>query len=162
MRPSTAAPARPRAAVPSRAATWLLLAAVALLPACVTRKLFVNSEPPGAEVILDGRSVGTTPYEETFLSYGVRRLELRLPGYGRHIQLVDLERPWWQVFPMSLVTDVFWPWELLDEHFVDVPLHTLEAMDSQQIHEAAQGAHDLLRTMRAINRGETPAENGPR
>ena len=69
-----------------------LTAAVALLPACVTRKLFVNSEPPGAEVILDGRSVGTTPYEETFLSYGVRRLELRLPGYGRHIQLVDLER----------------------------------------------------------------------
>lgn len=90
----------------------------ALIVGCgsVTRTLRVTSEPSGAEILIDGRIVGTTPYEEIFLSHGVRRCELRHEGYRRLVVALDVERPWWQVFPLSFVTDVLWPVDLHDDH----------------------------------------------
>lgn len=96
----------------------------ALLVGCggVTRTLRIASDPPGAQVVLDGRPVGTTPYEEVFLSHGVRRCELRLDGYRRLVVALDVARPWWQVFPLSFVTDVLWPVPLRDDHAFNLEL----------------------------------------
>jgi len=94
----------------------LLLAVVIASPGCVTRKLFIHSEPAGAEVFLDGVSVGTTPYSQEFGTYSTHQVELRLPEHDRLVAQAQLARPWWQIFPVSLFTDVFWPGEILDEH----------------------------------------------
>jgi hypothetical protein len=119
------------------------LALVAVLPGCVTRKLFLVTDPPGARVSLDGRIVGTTPYSVEFLSYGTRRLELELDGHARRVEPLDLELPWWQVFPMDLVTDLLVPWTIEDErHFS----FTLDPVDPEQGSWAdARAARERLR-----------------
>lgn len=87
------------------------LLAAALLPGCVSRKLFLRSEPAGAEVWLDGRRVGTTPYEEELPGWGTRSLELRLEGRETLRTELALPAPWYEWWPLDLLAAV-WPWTL--------------------------------------------------
>jgi hypothetical protein len=92
--------------------------AVALLaaPGCVTRTLAVTSDPPGARVILDGHYVGMTPWEQRLESYGTRALVLELEGHATRHEQLDVPMPWWQVFPLDIVTDLLLPLGLHDDH----------------------------------------------
>jgi hypothetical protein len=103
-----------RGGVPTRAAMRGLALALALT-GCVSRKLFIHSEPPGAAVMLDGRRVGTTPWEGDFGSYGARQVELEKPGYVRRIETIEIEMPWWQYPVLDFVTDLLLPWTLSDD-----------------------------------------------
>lgn len=114
-------------------------------PGCVTRKIFLRSDPPGAELFLDGSPVGTTPHEREFVTYGSHRVELRMPGRERVVGVIDVERPWWQVFPISLFTDVLWPGELVDAHEFEFALPVQG--DGGGIEEA-QEAYERLRAAR--------------
>jgi hypothetical protein len=103
----------------------MLLLALALalaLPGCVSRKLFLRSEPAGARVILDGRAVGVTPYEEEVHTYGTHVVELELDGHARRRELIELPLPWWQVFPLDIVTDLLLPFTIHDDHAFDFEL----------------------------------------
>jgi hypothetical protein len=91
------------------------LALLAVTPGCVTRKLFIRSDPPGARVMFDGNFVGTTPYEADFVYYGERRIDLELAGYEWLRSTVNIVQPWWQSFPVDIVTDLIWPGEIHDE-----------------------------------------------
>ena len=44
----------------------------------------VNSTPPGAEVLLNGRSIGTTPLQRARIASGTHELQLRSPLYHDH------------------------------------------------------------------------------
>jgi hypothetical protein len=116
-----------RARMPALALLALLL--TALIPGCVSRRMFLVTDPPGARVTIDGRVVGTSPLEADFLSYGTRRVELELPGHERLVGELDIDLPWWQFFPMGLVTDLLVPWTIEDErHFAFTlrPVHPEE------------------------------------
>jgi len=86
-------------------------ALLALLPGCVSRKLFLRSEPPGATVFLDGQPAGTTPYEGEIPAWGTRRLELQLDGYERVDTDLELSTPWWDWFPLDMLSAVM-PWRI--------------------------------------------------
>jgi hypothetical protein len=86
----------------------MALAALAL-PACVSRKLSLRSEPSGAAVILDGQRVGTTPYEEEIPAWGTRHLELELEGHERLAVDLELATPWWDYWPLDMLAAVA-PW----------------------------------------------------
>ena len=88
-----------------------LLVALSLLPGCVSRKLFLKSDPPGARVLLDGRPAGETPYEEDIPAWGTRRLELTLPGYERVDTDLELSTPWWDFFPLDMLSALA-PWTI--------------------------------------------------
>jgi hypothetical protein len=140
------------------------LVLLAALPGCVTRKLFIHSDPPGAQVLLDGRVVGTTPYEEEFYSYGVRSLELRLPGFQRSFTEIDVWRPWWQVFPMSLVTDVLWPFHIQDDREFSVAMAQSQGLGGpEEAERAARAAYEKLKALRAAQDPdlEAPATEPP-
>ncbi len=95
-----------------------LAAAVVLCAAdgCVFRELIVISEPPGADVYLDGEPVGRTPYSGRFEHYGTRRLVLRKEGYKARVEVVRLEVPWYQYFPLDVFTDLLCPLAIYDTH----------------------------------------------
>lgn len=136
---------RPRVRIPPCPPTWFLIAVTLLLattPGCVTRKLFLRSEPSGARVLLDGRPVGTTPYVEEFQSYGVRRLELRLEGHERLVTEIDVWRPWWQYLPFALITDVLWPFAIHDERSFEFAMTPLDGHESTW--EDARAAYERL------------------
>jgi hypothetical protein len=90
---------------------------LALLAACQARRvLIVTSDPPGAEVRLDGRIVGTTPHEEEFLHYGVRRVTLYKEGYISHSEVVELKGPWYARFPVDFFSELLVPTGWEDRH----------------------------------------------
>jgi len=126
-------------------------------PGCVTRKIFLRSEPSGAELFLDGAPVGTTPHEREFVTYGSHRVELRMPGRERVVGVIDVERPWWQVFPISLFTDLVWPGDIEDRHEFGF---TLPLQGGGGGLEEAEAAYERLRAARERAREELEGGRG--
>ena len=85
-----------------------------LLSGCVERLISVRSDPPGANVLLDGDPVGVTPVEIRYDWYGTRDITLELRGYRSVTRRVGLSPPWWQIFPLDFVTDLLLPFRLTD------------------------------------------------
>jgi hypothetical protein len=127
----------------------------ALLSGCVSRRLFLETDPPGARVTVDGLVVGTTPYVEEFLSYGTRLVELELDGYERRVELVDIDLPWWQIFPLDLVTDLLVPWTIEDHRRFWFPLRPVDPEEGSWA-----DAHAARERMRALDLDERAAEGG--
>ena len=99
------------------------LCALVALAGCVEHKLLVRSDPPGATVFVDGREVGATgdgPVVVPFDFYGTRVVTARLAGHPPVSVEVELDPPWWQVFPLGFFTDVLWPGTIEDVHEPDV------------------------------------------
>lgn len=95
----------------------LLLALASLLSGltgCVERRLIVRTDPPEAEIWVDGRPRGLSPVEVPFSSYGTREVVARKPGYVPARALVPIDPPWWQYPPFDLVTDLLWPGTIED------------------------------------------------
>ncbi len=92
----------------------LPLLAVLLLCGCVERIVAVRSDPPGAVAFLDGQKIGQTPCETSYTWYGKRELSVELQGYRAVRELVTLNPPWWQFFPLDFVTDVLLPFKVYD------------------------------------------------
>ncbi len=68
------------------------------LAACLTgcraeRHLVFVTEPPGAEVLIDGDYVGRTPLDLSFESYGPRQVAIRRRGYRGHAEVLEVEEP---------------------------------------------------------------------
>jgi hypothetical protein len=93
---------------------WFLLLAFCALGCRTARSLEVTSTPPGAQVRLDGESIGTTPLKISFEHYGTRRLTFYLSGYRTQSARINLKPPWYARFPLDLVTEVLLPLGLDD------------------------------------------------
>ena len=96
--------------------------ACCLLGGCVERLVTIRSDPPGATVKLDDEVVGQTPCEVGYTWYGTREFTVELPGYRSTSRLVELSPPWWQFFPLDLLTDVFLPFTIRDQRNLRVLL----------------------------------------
>jgi hypothetical protein len=82
----------------------------AALGACaVDRRLTIASQPPGAEVAVDGKVVGKAPLDVHFTHYGARRVFVMLPGYQPEERIVVLEPPWYGSFPFDVFSEVLLP-----------------------------------------------------
>lgn len=112
------APARP-----GPASGLVLAVGATLLAGCAAkRELVILSEPPGAQVRLDNQIVGWTPYTTTFEAYGTRRVTLYLEGFRSQSLLVDLNPPWYGVFPFDVFSEVLVPVGWQDRHVVEMRL----------------------------------------
>ena len=122
--------------------------AVLLLPVlfagCVERILEIRSDPPGAEVYIDGERKGVTPLVHKYAWYGTREVTLIKPDYRTDRQLVVLSAPWWQIFPFDLITDVALPFTFTDkvEHIVALRREPPEAGGFPETLERANKARE--------------------
>jgi hypothetical protein len=89
---------------------------------CVTRRLTIISDPPGATVYVDREEVGVTPCSVSYIYYGTRQIELVKDGYETRTVLQEMPAPWYEYFPIEFVTENFIPWELRDERTVEYKL----------------------------------------
>jgi hypothetical protein len=85
-----------------------------LLSGCVERIVAVRSEPPGAVVYVDGEKAGQTPCEVSYVWYGTREIALERRGCRPVREMLPLQPPWWQIFPLDFVTDVLIPFTITD------------------------------------------------
>ena len=136
-----------------------LLLAPLVLSGCVDRLISVRSDPPGADVYLDGTKVGVTPptgfLDVPYHFYGDRELLLTRKGHRSHKQIVELDAPWWQIFPFDFLTDVVLPVTLTDRVEMVVTLEK-ESHGPEEIEET------LKRAAEAREKANPPPADEPK
>ncbi len=133
-------------------AVLAVLPVLLLLPGCVERKLIIRSEPSNATVILDGRNVGTTPYEVSFMHYGGREVLLAAPGHLRRRAVANVRPPLYQRFPIDFIAECLLPFTLVDEHVFTYrlkPMDAMEKMGDDDIRALTESAKKLKQRTRA-------------
>lgn len=101
---------------PVRLILPVLLAALAA-SGCVHRALIVESEPPGAEVWIDGELAGLTPVRTPFSHYGAREIAVVKGGHALVRSRLEVEPPWYERFPLDFFAENLWPLTLTDERY---------------------------------------------
>lgn len=79
------------------------LAAAAVLPGCLERRLSITSEPPGALVWVNDVELGRTPVEADFTFYGEYDVRVRLEGYEPIQRQMTASQPLYEYPPIDLV-----------------------------------------------------------
>lgn len=100
----------------NRRTLLVICVAFSLLPGCVHRRLTVNSNPPGARVLLDGDEVGETPTSVDFTHYGTREIVLQKDGYETLKTLQKVRTPWYQWTPIDFFSDNLLGTQLTNRH----------------------------------------------
>ena len=101
-----------------------LLAAAVLLVAgtagcnSVHRRLTVQSDPPGALVLVDGQRIGFTPASVSFDYYGTREITLVKDGYETERFNTPVKPPAYQVPPVDFVSDNLLPTQVEDRRVI--------------------------------------------
>ncbi len=104
-----------------RRPTWLVLVALvtgvlSLSPlGCVSRRLTIRSNPPGAHVYVDNYEIGSTPCSTDFTYYGTRQIRLIKDGYETLTVDQPIPAPWYQIPPIDFVTENLVPGKMRDE-----------------------------------------------
>ena len=83
---------------------------------CVRRLVTIDSQPQGAQVYFDRRTIGETPCTYEFTYYGDHYLELAKDGHANFNTVIKLRGPFYEYFPFSFFSELLIPWELTDEH----------------------------------------------
>jgi hypothetical protein len=107
----------------------LIIAAAILMAAgsgCVSRRLTVVSQPPGALVEVDGQRLGMTPVSADFTYYGTREITLSMPGYQTMTVQQKTRTPWYQVPPFDFFSDNFAGRHITDSHVFQYQLQPLD------------------------------------
>jgi hypothetical protein len=113
----------------SRRALALLL----LLSGCVERRLHVRTDPPGAEVTVNGERIGRSPATWRFTHYGDALVEVEKPGYEPAQQVVPLKAPWYQKPGIDFFADVLAPARIRDEHEVELKLAPVRPLTEAEV-----------------------------
>ncbi len=96
---------------------------------CIARSLVIESDPPGAELRLNGAAVGKTPVRVAFRHYGIYRIELRKDGFEPLVVEEPVLAPAYARFPLCLFTELLWPGRIRDERYVQYTLARPRAPD---------------------------------
>src|SRR5690606_28424724 len=80
---------------------------VCSLSGCVSRRLTIRSDPPGALAELDGRRLGYTPVSVDFTYYATNEITLSQVGSAPRPVPQPVPPPWYQRFPPDFVSANF-------------------------------------------------------
>ncbi len=104
--------------------TNILVASLILvgISGCVQRRFIVRSQPEGALVTIDRQQIGLTPLSVPYTYSGTREFQLEKDGYKTIKVQQKFDSTWYETFPVSFVTENFWPRELRDERLLEFQL----------------------------------------
>lgn len=113
------------------------LAGLCLLAACpvgcVSRRLMVQSNPPGAMVLLEGREIGYTPTAVDFTYYGTREVTLIKDGYETTTRQVPVRAPWYQWPGIDFFSDNLLPFRVTDRQTASFNLEPRQMVPNQEL-----------------------------
>lgn len=93
-----------------------LLVLACSLCGCVSRRLTIRSDPPGALVELDGRRMGYTPLSVDFTYYATNEITLSKVGFEPLTVQQPVPPPWYQRFPIDFISDNFLLTQVTNRH----------------------------------------------
>jgi len=118
--------------------------AASVAAGCVERTLVIESDPPGAEVRLNGARVGVTPVQVPFRHYGVYDVEVRKDGFETVREAEPVLAPWWGRFPLGVFSELLWPGRIRDVRFLKYDLAPPTMPDRAGLLERADAAAERL------------------
>ena len=90
------------------------LIALALVAGCVERRFVIESDPPGALVLMNGQPIGATPVDGHFVYYGKYQFTLIKDGCDTlHVE-EEFKTPWYEYIPLDFFTENFYPGKIED------------------------------------------------
>ena len=118
---------------------WLALALVVsgLQAGCVTRRVMITSEPPGAVVYRNGQPIGATPVEESFIYYGRYHYRFVKDGYQPLDVYPDFIAPWYEYPGIDFVFENLLPFTFRDVQQVHVKLSVVQPVRTEDVKAAA-------------------------
>lgn len=119
-----------------------ILLALSLLGACVERRLLIRTDPPGADVTVNGEKVGRAPVQWRFDHYGKVLVEVEKPGYRPAERVVELRSPWYEKPGVDFFADVLVPTTIRDEHQVELRLEPERRLTENEVE---RGVSELAR-----------------
>jgi hypothetical protein len=135
-----------RRLLPAVAAAALL---VSLGSGCVERTMKIQTDPPGALVMVNDEEVGLSPVKFSFLWYGDYEIILRKADYETLRTHYRVEAPWYQWPPFDLVAETMILDVIRDEHVL--PTYVLEPARTPSVAEVTERAVELRE--RALHEG---------
>ncbi|MGD9854391.1 MAG: PEGA domain-containing protein [Planctomycetaceae bacterium] len=123
----------------SLSAVCPLLLAVCALSGCVSRRLTIRSDPPGALVELDGERIGYTPKSIDFTYYATREITLSKVGYETLTIQQPVPPPWYQVPPLDFISDNFLPVQVTNRHDFTYRLTPQRLVGEDELLDRASG-----------------------
>lgn len=122
---------------------WLvILASAAVSAGCVERRYVITSDPPGAVVLENGRPLGATPVDGSFVYPGNYHFTLIRDG----METLQVDQPiparWFDYFPLDFIAENMIPWRIKDVHRFHYPLPPQQAVRSDQVLNRAQQLRD--------------------
>ena len=107
---------------------------------CIRRTLEITSDPPGAQLIVNGQPAGLTPTVLSFRAHGVYRIELRRSGYRPVTAAAGAPARFWELAGPDLVAEVLWPGEIRDARRLHYQLQPEPQPDKEKLLAAARRA----------------------
>lgn len=109
---------------------------------CVERTVRIETDPPGAIVVLNDEEVpGVSPVKTSFTWYGTYDVIIRKPGYETLHTTLRLDPPWYQLPPFDLFAECFVPGMIHDDHVA--PVYTLRPAQEPTSAELIDRATEL-------------------
>lgn len=88
----------------------------AALSGCVKRAILIETDPPGADVKINGHEAGVTPLEHEFITHGRYKFVISRPGFREVTVREQVKAPWHQWIPLDFVTELLIPIQFDDMH----------------------------------------------
>jgi len=120
---------------------FTVLGGLVLLSGCVERTVRVETDPPGALVVVNDQEVGVSPTKFSFTWYGDYDIIVRKPGYKTLKTNYRLREPWYQWPPIDIVAELLIPVTIRDEHVL--PTYVLEPAEEPAVDELVERAAAL-------------------
>lgn len=110
-----------------------------MLTGCMHRRLIVESQPPGALVLLEGREIGYTPVAVDFTYYGTREITLVKEGYETLTVMQPISAPWYQHPPLDFISDNFLFHHRTDRYCFTYQMQPTRIVPTQELLDRAEG-----------------------
>jgi hypothetical protein len=120
---------------------------------CVERRFVIESDPPGALVMVNGQPIGTTPVDYHFLWYGDYEFTLIKDGYETQPVTQRVAAPWFQYPPFDFVSENLYPAKVEDVRRFRYPLTPLVQVPTDDLLRKAAELRDRGRMI-----GDAPPE----
>lgn len=113
---------------------------------CLHRRMTIRTNPPGAQVYIDGYEIGTTPCSTSFLYYGTRNIRLERDGYETLHVKQSIPAPWYEIPPLDFFAENLTPGEIRDERTLNYTMQPQLIVPTDQLLTRAE---DLRRNTQA-------------
>jgi hypothetical protein len=121
------------------------------LGGCVHRQLVITSDPPGAIVQINGKTIGPTPVDYPFTFYGIYHIVLIHDGRQTQIINQPVYAPWYQWLGLDFISENLVPCNIRDIRTFHYCLPELQFAPPESVLEHAE----MLR-IRGQGIGEPP------